>query len=270
MKRSSTPIIAKHDVVSKTLMVAIAIAGWCGTASAQDSTGVTVIATGTTSSPPDRIEMAVTVTGGAELAGEAATKYRGQRERLLETLESLGIDGLTTRPGTMTVTSGSSMIQNQYGQMVPDPNAGSFNVTEKVVIDFPAGENTLDTITKIYDVGKDLGITFVPPRGQSIVEPRFTETEEAEKAAFEKAMAEAKKKGETLASLAGRSLGQVVSVSVTSVHAAQQQTQADRVMTQWATMVGMEMGVDTSQLSANASLTRQKTTATLQVRFELN
>lgn len=231
-----------------------------------ENEGITVVATGQTSSPPDRIEMAVNVVGSAELAGEAATKYRGQRERLLEALSSLGVEDLKTRPGTVTVTGTPTQSPNQYGQVVPNANAGAFSVTEKVVIDLPAGDAPLDTITKIYDVGKDLGVTFVAPRSgsNSLVQPRFVKTEESEAAAYKSGMEQARRKATVLAGLAGEgvSLGKVLSVSaskaVATTHNAQQ-------------IFNPYMGtmVSTGGLSESDSLSRQKTSISLTVRFEL-
>lgn len=239
-----------------------------------DNEGVTVVATGTVYSPPDRIEMAVTVNGSAELAGEAATKYRGQKERLNEALKTLGVEGLTTRNGKVNVGGQSKMQRNQYGQMVPSGSGGSFNLTETVIIELPASENTLDTVTKIYDVGKDLGIAFVnpPTGGGSLVGAKFLKSEEAEAAAYEDAMGKARKKAESLAKLSGRELGEVLSVSASNVQV-QTPQQSHSSPYQQVIINGMvtyqQPTATATDEGADASLTQQKTSVSLTVRFEL-
>lgn len=265
-QRSCTSLIWLGGVLS------VAVASVEFAAAADD--GITVIASGSVSSPPDRIEMAVSVAGSAELAGEAATKFRGQRERLIDALKSLGVEDLQTRKGRVSVSGTGGMTRNQYGQMVPS-GSGSFNLQETVIIDMPATDNALDLVSRVYDIGKDLGVTFAnpPTGGGSLVGARFLNTETAEAAAYEDAMNKARKQAGILAKLAGRELGDVAAVSVTSVQTAAAASHGHEVAMQQIIINGVvqyqPVSPNAQEEGSEASLTRQTTSVTLNVRFDL-
>ena len=234
-------------------------------ASAED--GVLVTGVGETLSPPDRLEMAVTIKGAGEMAGDAVTKYRGQRDRFIEAVGVLGVEGLTTRPGTVTVSQVSpgggnnrvvvnGVVQNQSA-------AANYTISETVTIDMPAGEDSLETASRLYDLGRDLGVAFTSPGGGTLVKARYTDEAEAQKKATAAAMEDARQKAARVAELAGRDLGPVQSVEV--------ETASSRPTSTGGYYNGRYVPpgqpVPETPGAGGGLFTRQKTTATLKVRF---
>ena len=189
--------------------------------------GVTVTALGEAKAAPETLLMAVSVVGDAEMAGDAVTKYRGQRERFLEAVKALGIKGLETRDGAAAVGQRAAQAGNQ-GRVIVNgvvqqqgTAPGAFTVTERVVIALPAGDGAMDQAARIYDLGRDLGVPFVPPAaGGSLIQAEYGEAAGPEAAAAEDAMKTAREKASRLAALAGGELGDVLEVTAMDVPAA--------------------------------------------------
>lgn len=194
--------------------------------------GITVTGTGTVEALPDVVELVATVEGNAELAGDAVEKYRGNKRRAEEALNSLGIDGVTVAGSGLALNSGSQaanpIVAMQAGQnqpKVPDKVA----VQEQLSITLSGvaamqPDDVLRAVTRIVDATKDAGLA-IGPAPRSMIEIQFSgakpssfltfklaDIEKLRGDAYQAAIKEARAKAEHVAKLAGVSLGEIVSI----------------------------------------------------------
>lgn len=203
------------------LAVAVAVGPAVG-----DDAGVTVTAAGEVEAPPDRVRLAVVISGEAEMAGDAVTKYETQRTRFTEAAEALAIEGLTLTGRPPSVSQQASVAANPNQRVVVNGvvqaatgSAGGFTVSEQMDVELPAGENLIASVSRLYDLGRDLGVTFASPAsasskgGGTLLQARYDDPAAAEGEASAAAMDQARAKAAKLAELAGRTLGEVLSVA---------------------------------------------------------
>lgn len=228
------------------LIVGLALLLSSSTSFAQGRTGISVKATGTVKLRADVLELEGQVSGNAELAGDAITKYRSNRQRAVEAIEALQIPSLKVKSGRIDITSAMDAAAQQAMQrgMAPVASANRpLNVSEPLSIridgiDKLTNEEIMETLVKILDAGKDAGITLGAKAGQPAYNPytggyntsgsalarfRLSDVEGARQKAFEDAMKNASRQGERLAKLAGLKLGKVRSINESSAPAAQAQ-----------------------------------------------
>ncbi|MEX0725962.1 MAG: SIMPL domain-containing protein [Planctomycetaceae bacterium] len=197
--------------------------------------GISVNGTGKASALPDLVEMGGTVTGDAELAQDAMTKFRNNRRRTVSAIESLKIDGLVITGGGMSISSGdiSAQVQQMMMGRGMTQTPSKVNISEPLTfqmtgIDQAKAEELFETIIKVADAGKDSGIDvrakpmsamqmqLQMQMGQSATSAlalyKTSRVDELKHQAYEKAMQDATANAERLAKLAGVKLGKVLSI----------------------------------------------------------
>ena len=228
------------------LVVGLALLIANSTSWAQGRSGISVKATGTVKLRADVLELEGQVSGNAELAGDAITKYRSNRQRAVEAIEALQVPALKVNSGRIDITSAMDAAAQQAMQRGMAATASAnrpLNVSEPLSIridgiDKLTNEEIMETLVKILDAGKDAGITLGAKAGQPAYNPytggyntsgsalarfRLSDVEGSRQKAFEDAMKNATRQGERLAKLAGLKLGKVRSINESA--ASTQQTQ---------------------------------------------
>ena len=232
---------AKH-----LLIVSLAMLLTSSPSFAQGKTGISVKATGVVKLRADVLELEGQVSGNAELAGDAITKYRSNRQRAVEAIEALQIPSLKVNSGRIEITSAMDAAAQQAmmrGMAATASANRPLSVSEPLSIridgiDKLTNEQIIETLVKILDAGKDAGITLGAKAGQPAYNPytggyntagsalarfRLSDVEGSRQKAFEDAMKNATRQGERLAKLAGLKLGKVRSINESA--AATSQTQ---------------------------------------------
>lgn len=214
-------------------VLALLICGDC--VMAQSRTGISVKATGQVKLKPDVLELEGHVSGNAELAADAITKFRSNRQRAVEAIEALQIPNLKVNPGRIDLTSAAEQANQRVivNGVMNTPNANRpLNVAEPLSIridgiDKMSQDQIIETLVKILDAGKDAGVTLgakdLPvynpytggynTGGAALARFRLSDVEGARQKAFEDAMSNAQKQGERLAKLAGLKLGKVRAIN---------------------------------------------------------
>lgn len=202
---------------------------------AQSRSGISVKATGQVKLKPDVLELEGHVNGNAELAADAITKFRSNRQRAVEALEALQIPNLKISAGRVELTSALDQAAQQAmrrGMAVTGSTNRPLDVSEPLSIridgiDKLTQDQVIETLVKILDAGKDAGVTlgakdqpgYNPYTGQynsggtALARFRLSDVESARQKAFEDAMTNAQKQGERLAKLAGLKLGKVRAIN---------------------------------------------------------
>jgi uncharacterized protein YggE len=212
----------------------VALVGLAGTSALAQERGITVTGTGVVESMPDALELTATVEGNAELAGDALTKYRGNKQRFLAAIEKLNAKGMAVAGSGLSVNSGSTpnMMQALQGggdqQKAADKVAFQEHLTVTLSgVDAMSPDDVLQSVTRLIDVAKDAGVTIGPgPRsmmeiqfagGKPTALARFklTKPEGPRQQAYQAALEQARAKAQGLAKLAGVELGEVVSIRET-------------------------------------------------------
>lgn len=213
---------------------------------AQSKSGISVKATGTVKLRADVLELEGQVSGNAELAGDAITKYRSNRQRAVEAIEALQVPKLKVNSGRIDITSAldAAAQQAMMRGMAASASANRpLNVSEPLSIridgiDKLTNDEIIETLVKILDAGKDAGITLGAKPGQPAYNPytgsyntagsalarfRLSDVEGSRQKAFEDAMKNATRQGERLAKLAGLKLGKVRSINESTATSPQTQ-----------------------------------------------
>jgi uncharacterized protein YggE len=195
--------------------------------------GILVAGSGEAKARPNLVELGGTVSGDAELASDAITKYRDNRQRAVEAIENLKIEGLKVEGGGVTINSTLS-AQAMQAMMQGMPQSGTGNnrlqVSEPLTIrlegvDKLSTEELLETLVRIVDAGKDAGVVigptqeynpyvYNPRQGQasSLAKFRMGDIKELRAKDYDGAIADARQQAERLAKLSGVKLGRVTSV----------------------------------------------------------
>jgi len=205
-------------------------------ASAQENSanrGILVAGTGEAKARANVVELAGAVNGEAELASDAITKYRDNRQRAVEAIENLKIEGLKIEGGGVTINSALSAqaIQAmQQGMAATGIGNNRLQVTEPLKIridgiDKLSTEELLEVLVRIVDAGKDAGVAigpnieynpyvYNPRQGQptSLATFKLGDTRDVRQRAYEAAIKDAREQAERLAKLSGVKLGRVTSV----------------------------------------------------------
>ena len=198
--------------------------------------GISVAGSGEVKGKPTVVEISGSVAGDAELAADAIVKYRDSRRRAVEALNGLKLEGLKVESGGFAVNQGIDTAQAQAMMQGNAAPAGKSRVTVneqlKIVlsgVEKLSDEELMDTVLKVLDTGRDAGLQIGAPtprnyyemqmlanRGGAattgLVSFKLTNPDALREQAYKQAMADARKKAERLASLAGVKLGRIVSV----------------------------------------------------------
>ncbi len=200
---------------------------------AGESEGITVIGLGSVDAKPDVVELTGVIIGQGQLAGDAVTKFHGNRRRAEAAFKNLKVPGLEVMAEGMSLYSSlnASQIQAMMRGMAVN-NAGSqeLSVSETLKlrvtgIDKLSSQELLETIVRIVDSGKDAGViigndtTPAVPGSYNASKARntmatfkVTKVKELKEAAFEAAIKNAREQAEKLAKLTGVKLGKVTSI----------------------------------------------------------
>jgi uncharacterized protein YggE len=200
--------------------------------------GISVSGISETKGKPSVVEISAVVAGDAELAADATVKYRDSRRRAVDAINGLKLEGLRIESGGFSVMQGVDTSQMQAGMQGNIAPAGKQRVTVaeqmKLVItglDKLKDEEVMDTILRVLDTARDAGLQIGPstPRtayqmrvfyqnngedskAANLVVFKLPDPDALREQAYKAAMADARKKAERLASLAGVTLGKVITV----------------------------------------------------------
>jgi uncharacterized protein YggE len=269
------------------LVVSLALLIVNSTSFAQSRTGISVKATGTVKLRADVLELEGHVSGNAELAGDAITKYRSNRQRAVEAIEALQVPALKVNSGRIDITSAMDAAAQQAmmrGMAATASANRPLNVSEPLSIridgiDKLTNEEIMETLVKILDAGKDAGITLGAKAGQPAYNPytggyntsgsalarfRLSDVEGSRQKAFEDAMKNATRQGERLAKLAGLKLGKVRSINESAATSPQTQQQFNPYLAYMTQDSDKE-----AELFTSSSLQDITVSAVIDVEFEV-
>jgi uncharacterized protein YggE len=215
-------------------LMSIVLAPFTGIATAAESNhGIAVAGTGESKGKPSIVELSGTVTGEAELASDAITKYRDNRQRAVEAMDNLKIEGLKVTGSGVSINSALSpqaMQQMMNGMGSPGTGNARLQVSEPLKIsiegvDKMSTEDLLAMLVRIVDAGKDAGIAIGPQidyqqyyyygrmnQSQGLAKFKMADVKELRTQAYTAAIKDAREQAERLASLSGVKLGRVTSV----------------------------------------------------------
>ena len=190
---------------------------------------ITVNGAGQVSAMPNVVEIDLRTSGAAKLTGDAIVKYRDAKRRTMEAFTELKMENLTIEPQGLAVSS--SMNQQQMQMMMQGMTPPTLNLETEFartlrlrlskVSDFEELK-LMETVGKLLDVAKDSGASVGPTAEQinmgygesSYMAVRFVleNFDKLEEQAYEKAMADARRRAQRLARLSELELGPVFAV----------------------------------------------------------
>jgi uncharacterized protein YggE len=203
--------------------------------------GIQVIGTGEVSAKPDTVLIRGEFSANADTAADALVKYRDGRRRALKMMEELGIEGLAVTGAGPTISISPVMNDRnamRAAMMGMDSNQqeadGKVQVRETLTIrvgKLADPDASADVVAKVLDKAKEAGIRIVgadviPPYSRAFfgmsgedqkdavapVAYVVTDRAKLEEAACVQAMADARRRAEMLAKLAGRQVGKVIHI----------------------------------------------------------
>ncbi|QDT97592.1 SIMPL domain-containing protein [Gimesia aquarii] len=204
------------------------------TVSADEANGITVVGMGSIEAKPSVVELTGMVIGQGQLAGDAVTKYHGNRRRAETAFKNLNIPGLEIVEEGMSLYSSLNASQMQAmmrGMAVNNTQSQQLSVSEMIKIrltgiDKLSSQELLETIVKIIDSGKDAGVIigndttptipgqYNPSKARNTMATfKVTNVGKLKEEAYQKAVQDAKTQAEKLAKLTGVKLGKVVSIN---------------------------------------------------------
>lgn len=224
-------LINRYYLSSLTLLLSCCI--HLPVLNAEEAHGITVIGTGSIEAKPSVVELTGLVIGQGQLAGDAVTKYHGNRRRAETAFKNLNIPQLEIVDDGMSLYSSlnSSQLQAMMrGMPVNNTQAQQLSVSETLKlrltgIDKLSSQELLEIIVRIVDAGKDAGVvigndtTPIVPGTYNASKARntmasfkVTNVDQLKATAYAKALGDARKQAENLAELAGGKLGKVVAI----------------------------------------------------------
>ena len=200
---------------------------------ASEGQGITVIGLGSVEAKPSVVELTGIVIGQGQLAGDAVTKFHGNRRRAETAFKNLNIPGLEVVEEGMSLYSSLNASQMQAmmrGMAVNNAESQELSVSETLKlrvtgIDKMSSQELLEVIVRIVDSGKDAGVIISNDTSPSIPGTynasqarntmatfKVTNVDKLKEAAYEQAVKDARTQAEKLAKLTGVKLGKVLSV----------------------------------------------------------
>ncbi|WP_417391725.1 SIMPL domain-containing protein [Gimesia sp.] len=200
---------------------------------ADESQGITVMGLGSIEAKPSVVELTGVVIGQGQLAGDAVTKFHGNRRRAETAFKNLNIPGLEIVEEGMSLYSSLNASQMQAmmrGMAVNNADSQELSVSETLKlrvtgIDKLSSQELLEIIVRIVDSGKDAGViigndtspsvpgTYNASKARNTMATfKVTDVEKLKEAAYEQAVKDARSQAEKLAKLTGVKLGKVLSV----------------------------------------------------------
>lgn len=200
---------------------------------ASEGQGITVMGLGSVEAKPSVVELTGVVIGQGQLAGDAVTKFHGNRRRAETAFKNLNIPGLEIVEEGMSLYSSLNASQMQAmmrGMAVNNAESQELSVSETLKlrvtgIDKLSSQELLEIIVRIVDSGKDAGViigndtspsvpgTYNASKARNTMATfKVTDVEKLKEAAYEQAVKDARTQAEKLAKLTGVKLGKVLSV----------------------------------------------------------
>jgi uncharacterized protein YggE len=195
--------------------------------------GIVVHGTGSASARPTQVEMCARLSAEAELASDAAVKFRDAKKRAMAAITALKNAKLTVIPGGVSVATG---MDSRAAQLMAMRGFGTDNGGQKVRVtetsrivladaDKLEPEDLLGGLLKILDSAKDAGFSFTLPitndyyemqaraqEGQIVFQFKLPDTAALRKKAYKAALDDAKAHAQELAELSSIKLGRIISV----------------------------------------------------------
>lgn len=202
--------------------------------SVAEDAGITVIGVGSVEAKPSVVELTGMVIGQGQLAGDAVTKFHGNRRRAETAFKNLKIPGLIIVEDGMSLYSSLNASQLQamrQGMAVNNTQSQELSVSETLKlrltgIDKLNTQELLETIVRIVDSGKDAGVmigndttptipgVYNPSKARNTMATfKVTNVKKLKEAAYQKAIDNAKAQAEKLARLTGVKLGKVIAIN---------------------------------------------------------
>ncbi len=201
--------------------------------SAAENNGISVVGVGSVEATPSVVELTGLIVGKGQLAGDAVTKFHGNRRRAEAAFKNLKIPGLEIVEDGMSLYSAMTASQMQAamrGMPANNTQAQDLSVSESFKlritgIDKLSTQELLETIVKIVDSGKDAGViigaqtqsipgVYNPSQTKSTMATfKVIDVKKLKEEAFQKAITDAKAQAEKLARLTGVQLGKVISIN---------------------------------------------------------
>ena len=133
---------------------------------ADEAQGITVMGLGSIEAKPSVVELTGVVIGQGQLAGDAVTKFHGNRRRAETAFKNLNIPGLEIVEEGMSLYSSLNASQMQAmmrGMAVNNAESQELSVSETLKlrvtgIDKLSSQELLEIIVRIVDSGKDAGV----------------------------------------------------------------------------------------------------------------
>lgn len=201
------------------------------------SQGIVVSGSGEAIAKPTAVEFDLSISGNAEIFGDALVKFRDSKRRTLEALNALGLKDLSIEERGLSLARGDAAeIQNRA--MRGDTGA---NIKPKIEVltrlrvklgsigDVPA-EQVLETVGKLIDTARDAGNDIGPTTAEINMSWRYgrqingalarfvlEDFDKSREQAYQAAIDDARNRAERLARLTGVQLGPVESISELAV-----------------------------------------------------
>lgn len=206
---------------------------------AATSDGISVYGTGELAVRPNWVEIDMTVSGKAELTGDALVKYRDAKKRLIESLDKLGLADLSTLERGVSISSAASTAnqQQRFVNGVPQ-NVGKPQIEVssrllarlKNVRETPP-EELIQTVGRLVDVAQDAGANIGLSQAEIQLRQRYgmydnsgstaqfvvADLAELREKAYERAVEDARRRAARLAKLHQVKLGPALSVQEVQV-----------------------------------------------------
>ncbi|HEX5443891.1 MAG TPA: SIMPL domain-containing protein [Pirellulales bacterium] len=211
---------------------------------AAEDRAITVTGAGKALAKPDLMELELHAAGEAELMADATTKYEGAVRRITGAVSKLEIAGLKIEPRGIRISDQAADDDEERIVFMPGgggrqgaakAHTGISRSLRVVVpkIDHKSETEVIATIAKLLDAAKDAGAAVGPPRrsnayeyivtadgdtvqpGQGVVTFVVSDPAAAREEAYRKAFADAMRRAERVAKLAGARVGGVLSADET-------------------------------------------------------
>lgn len=252
-----------------------------------DVEGLTVIGEGTVSAAPDLAEIDLNVSASAEITGDAIVKFRDAKKRILEAFEALKLPNVSIEERGLLVDQKGAMNNPYYIDYgVAQKARSEVQLSRKLVVKATGlrameEDAALQLVGRLLDVAQDAGAHVGPPQpnnpyygvvysrsggGAELVRFVLVDAGELRELAYEKAVADARRKAERLARLNGVELGPVVAVREVTSTAATNRVIIDGIDISGG---GDDDEPETQRL-ASSKLGKIPVRVDLQVRFEIH
>jgi uncharacterized protein YggE len=208
--------------------------------------GLTVVGKGSAAARPNRLEIELEVAASSELSADAIVKYRDAKKRLQDAFAGLKLDNVAIEERGLLVDEKGMDVNPYFFDYTPNRRTrAEVQLTRKLVVKCAEirkldEEAMLQLVAKLLDVAQDAGGKVVGGQGsfnyfyyryeqstQGLVRFILDDYDRLEEEAYDKAMADARRRAERLAKLSDVKLGPVVAVRVVRDSADRESAQGD-------------------------------------------